>query len=80
MNSIEADMRLIRDLLVARREQLTATLEQPATKARDDQVRILRDSIDIIWIRSTEGSSNQFSHYKPPCIELNIISDENIIL
>lgn len=48
MNSIEADMRLIRDLLVARREQLTATLEQPATKARDDQVRILRDSIDII--------------------------------
>ena len=48
MNSIEADMRLIRDLLVARRDLLAATLEQPATKARDAQIRMLRYSIDIL--------------------------------
>ena len=48
MNSIEADMRLIRDLLVARREQLTATLKQPTTNARDAQIRMLLNSIDIV--------------------------------
>ena len=45
---IEADMRLAHALLVATWEQLTATLEQPATKARDAQIRMLLHSINIV--------------------------------
>ena len=44
----EADMRLTHALLVATRGQLTATLEQPATKARDAQIRMLLNSIEIV--------------------------------